>query len=1019
MKEKKGNKRVDTDIDMGGLDDFGDDLDFGEMEDIGNDRNANTATGISKELAKEAGKGFLSGTLKKSAQKALPSEYSDHYYEAMEYVDMAKETFDKNKSKINKSIFRLAKEVKKILPFQSKLLDSYLEKQSAEMEAFQQQTEEQIREAGIGSELSSIFDKQIELQKNIEVKRSAEAEVDRKQSLGLSKMNLDLLTSIDRNISTSTSFTLGITKDYYRKSLELQFKSHFVMTDMLKTMRDYYKGFSIQLDNVVKNTGLPDYVKLSTSESVKQIARQQFLQNTYKKMFSNSEYVQNVKKNFDRYISAKVDAVVSKIDAATDMASGIGQIGEMGGAGALAGALGGMIGEGGTEKSSNWLSGKIGNRFKDNKNVKTGANLLSMLAKAPTTFFGAAKGYAGRKKEEYSDEGTFGRTILSKLFGGMHDVLGVTDPTSMRASVKKTSVLSHKEPAIFDNNVHRSITEVIPMYLGRILTQNTNLTKMYNLIHSKQLATLDYEPAVDQVYDYNKRQLSSMDDFAKSTQALFNKDKGTKASDLTKTMTSLAKSSSELTKEEQKLLTSENASKNFAKYLHTASGKLKGENFNLDNVLEPKDADLAALVSNDPNLQKYLDTLKKAKLTSADKNINLAMQDINNEYPIKPIIELCRVASKLAGARFPNKITPEQANLIAKGFANYRIIRNSTVQMEHIASGQAFSFLSEAEIQSMKPVLFQLIGDVKTIIGSGDTYITSSLLVALSAVNSSIENNFEVNPEVFQTLYDYMPALQPDGELSAENLISGQLGIFKQTEENRADRDTIRELGRASNRKRKGEKLASDKTNVAAAIDNSAIVQNAVQLAGTFAKLKKGIQEAKSASEITSAIKSTYKDLKAQGKSIGKEAYSKAKDQLEKLSGSLDEASKKGAEHLKKTTLELLDGHLIAMKKAFELEKQKLKTEVEKLTDLRIQLADSVNDESTIRQMERDTEGFIKVREKEVKLIGDYITRLEAKRAAIAAYSTEGVKVTDFLGTIRTNVKSLLDEASAAMNAAD
>jgi len=280
-KKKTGKNKIDGDLDLNGLGDD-DELNFDEMDDINSDSRKPSATEVSKELAKEASKGFLDTLIKKSASKALPEEYEHNYYTALEYGDFAKETFDTGKSKINRSLYRLGKEVKKILPFQSKLLEKYLGEYETDVEEFKSQTEEETREVGIQSNVSAIFDKQLEIQKAIEVKRSSEQEVDKKERLTYNKFNLDLLTSIDNNLANQTAFTLQVNKEYYRKSLELQYKSYFIQADMLKTMRDYYKGFSIQFDNIAKNTGLPDFVKLKSTESLREIMRAQFIQNTYK-----------------------------------------------------------------------------------------------------------------------------------------------------------------------------------------------------------------------------------------------------------------------------------------------------------------------------------------------------------------------------------------------------------------------------------------------------------------------------------------------------------------------------------------------------------------------------------------------------------------------------------------------------------------------------------------------------------------------------------------------------------------
>ena len=74
-------------MDFGDLDDMSGDMNFGELEDIdGNDRSP-SKIGVAKDLAKEAGTGFLDSLVRKTASKSLPEEYSTHYSDAMDYAD--------------------------------------------------------------------------------------------------------------------------------------------------------------------------------------------------------------------------------------------------------------------------------------------------------------------------------------------------------------------------------------------------------------------------------------------------------------------------------------------------------------------------------------------------------------------------------------------------------------------------------------------------------------------------------------------------------------------------------------------------------------------------------------------------------------------------------------------------------------------------------------------------------------------------------------------------------------------
>ena len=280
-KKKKVTGKVDTDLDFDDLADLGEGgMDFGDDLEDGPAREPNKSK-VAKELAKDAGSGFFEALIKKTTKDALPAQYDASHYDAMDIYNFTSEVVDRNKEKLGKSMFKLGKEVKRILPFKLSMLDKYLEGQEANYEAYKQQSEEEVRNAGIQSELSSIFDKHLDVQKAFEARRDAKDDVDKKEQLVQSKMSTDIMTSIDTNIARQTAFTIEISKQFYRKSLEIQFKSYFVQADMLRTMRDHYKGFSIQFSNIEKNTGLPEFVKLKNTERLQDILRTQATQSVY------------------------------------------------------------------------------------------------------------------------------------------------------------------------------------------------------------------------------------------------------------------------------------------------------------------------------------------------------------------------------------------------------------------------------------------------------------------------------------------------------------------------------------------------------------------------------------------------------------------------------------------------------------------------------------------------------------------------------------------------------------------
>lgn len=1010
MKKKSDNNKLDTGIDLKGIEGLEDDLDFGELENIEDNRNPSKAE-VSKELVKEAGKGFLDSVIKKSAAKALPEEYANNYYSALEYADFAKETFETNKSKINKSFYKLGKEVKKILPFQSKLLNKFLEKYETDFEQFKSQTEEQIRESGIQSSISSIFDKQLEIQKAFEAKRSAEAEVDKKERISLNKINLDVLTNIDSNTSNLTAFTLQINKEYYRKSLELQYKSYFIQADMLKTMRDYYKGFSLQFDNIVKNTGLPDFVKLKSNERLQEIVRTQFIENSYKQLFSNSEYIKNVKQKISNLVNEKVTGLTDSIDNVTDMVSGINQAGEFGGGGGrvLGGVLANMGGSVLGEKLANKISPKIKDKIKDNKYINAGGNYLSMLANSPSTLFGSLKNKTSKKMDEYGDESTPLRFLASKLFSGANELLGATDPGMKEYSVNKQSILSHGQPAIFDNKVHRSISEVIPMYLAKILNENMNLRYMYKSVHADKLK--DYKDQGEKVYDYENRKLVSSEDFKMSIQKSIFKDndkQSKKLNEISGNISSLAINNLQKdpkNKSDIKTLNNKKLQNLFNNYLSKASGKISDENFTYDNLVTNYESnkDLEALVNSNPKLKEYLEILKKSDISKTNSTINEKMLDTKRVYPILPIKELFKNTSKIINSKTLNNIKDNVANIISKAFTIFITNTNTDLNIDDIANGKCFSFIEEKDIKSIKPFISLFITEVKKIKMSDDIVKESSLELLLGIVNRSLKDNFEIDPSVFQTLYEYSPLLQDKGKLTTENLVEGKLGKFEDNDF--IDSSEIKNLAKSKIKDINKIRTDGTKLNLVSTIQNTGFGKEISNYANIFSTFKQDIDNASGYKEISTSVSKMFNSIVSKSKESGSKLYSSAIKKIDEINKFIVTATSENIPKVKQSLVNGLNKYITDIDTLIETIKVDKKNELINFSEMKKSITDNINDSKVLSEIDKNISKLVKIKDLEIKTLEKFKVNIINRRREILNMDVKSINLNEFL----ENTKNIFD----------
>jgi hypothetical protein len=529
-KSKKIAKKDDwddfEDDDLEGLDG----LDF--SAEIGKDKRAPAKAGIAKDFLKGAGAGFKGSIVKNMAKKSLPQEFDTYSSELSDLSYFASETYDASKAKLKRPIARIAKDVKKFLPESftkiNKLVDKAIE--STDEQRAQEVNEEAARTSQITNELGGIFDKQLEVQKALAAQSDAQADADRKISLTNAKKTQDLLTDISASSSTQTSFSLQIAKEYYKKSLELQFRSYYVQADMLRSIKEHYPVFKTQLDGVIKNTGLPDFVKIKMDEKYFEVARTQMLQKINTDMFSNSAFIKNMKKNLTSVVNSRVGTVVSALEGMADALSGINDLADMNSErsklGTVVDLAGGLAGSTLAERVSGWLGGKIRPHLQKSKTLNIAKNSIAAYAINPQAFLANMKETLSGKKTDLENkliaEPKAGIWRKLKMKAGAfaagvgEDVAGLTGRPVLDKELDKESILTVKTPAIFDQQVHRSIVHVIPTYLSHILRQSTRVANQ--IASSQEVDLLEY--------NYNKRTLQKAKDVGISYAKFLEKKSG-------------------------------------------------------------------------------------------------------------------------------------------------------------------------------------------------------------------------------------------------------------------------------------------------------------------------------------------------------------------------------------------------------------------------------------------------------------------------------------------------------------
>lgn len=415
-----------------------------------------------------------SGFLKNMLEKAMPTGYE----EIVKVVDSAstegRKLYDKAAKEIKPSLNDLAKATKNLVPAENKKLKGVLDnidKWSSNNErSFSNNDKNKIREDNLALQLGDTFKFQMEQGARARSEDNVRYQLTQGLDSNRHRDNVQLLGGINNSLSRLASYQEKITSAYQKKSLEIQYRSYFVHLDNLEEAKNNNNLVKQQLEAVVKNTALPDSVKLTQSDYLKNTLRNKFYDNLTGGLFKGSnEFIAKFSKNLGDKITANV----------TDMAS---QFMSMGSSMADAMSMGKEMGAGdsttqGAETAGGFAVNMLGEKFLKSKG---GLKLKEAFDKHPHLGKNVKKGiYAARNLPQMADDfksGKKGERDEEKWYDSVSNVLVRTlkdliPSMNVEKDLQKDTLQNINSPYHFTRHTHKTINEIIPGYLARILRE--------------------------------------------------------------------------------------------------------------------------------------------------------------------------------------------------------------------------------------------------------------------------------------------------------------------------------------------------------------------------------------------------------------------------------------------------------------------------------------------------------------------------------------------------------------------
>lgn len=325
MAKKKGLQATEFDSFDDGLDDFNfDDFNF-EVQDQPDDRHP-----VIKALSPvgSAVKSFATNqnNVEKFVKASLPRGYGQVYELGEEATSELKALYNSAKEEL-KPVGNVAKTfIGKALPKVGdklpKGLREKLESFSKKEESWQS-SREQNQEEKLAALLGEVFQSQ-QQQRAQEQSSFIEKEnlrqgfeqVRHRDSMGQ-------LNSIRESIESLSQYTTGPNFNFQKKSLEISYRSYWAMAELVKEQKEANARIVSELKATSKNTALPDFLKLTTTEAARQLMRNKFLENARERMFGGAKsYMQrfsrNIKDQAQKTLSG-IGGMASSMEAASGM----------------------------------------------------------------------------------------------------------------------------------------------------------------------------------------------------------------------------------------------------------------------------------------------------------------------------------------------------------------------------------------------------------------------------------------------------------------------------------------------------------------------------------------------------------------------------------------------------------------------------------------------------------------------------------------------------------------------------
>jgi hypothetical protein len=411
--------------------------------------------------------------IKSTIKQVLPTGFGQTI-DAYDNINRtARNLYDESAREIKPAVKEFKRIAEKLVPKESKLVPDAIKKllkrwedqRKAELKIL---SPDQQRESMLSDSLKDIFKAQSMQMSEAQASKDGMQRLQQGIDLNRHRDMFGAAASSAASLSRLDQYNTNITAKYQRKSLELQYRQLFAIQDLIETSRKTAAQRDEYLSAIVKNTGLPDSSKIGASSITTSMFKNKFAQGAYEGLFGGASGMSGkFTDNFRETVNEKVKNITSGIMMAlsgaemakegADMAKDMPGFDAHSQAGGFVGGLGGTII---TSKIADMIKSKIAGGKLDKR-----FGLVKKGQKIENAFENTTQHLNNFKNSTKFDEKTGLTGFAIRLMQDLIPQMGIDTKTQIYKGKDM------EQPYAMTRRTDRSLNEIIPGYLSRILRE--------------------------------------------------------------------------------------------------------------------------------------------------------------------------------------------------------------------------------------------------------------------------------------------------------------------------------------------------------------------------------------------------------------------------------------------------------------------------------------------------------------------------------------------------------------------